>query len=297
MATISYKSPFDATDLDRASHAGVNGQVVSSNSMRIVYADGAYKAEVSGFLGSGNPQVDKFTGVSYSKNDVVFLSVTGLDIKVADASSTTSFYDGDDTYRGSAGNDQFIASLGNDTYFGGEGTDTVHYSALSSDFKVDSLGSNLTNIEGLGKKDTLFSVERVHFTQDDKTVALDVGQWQNAGGAYRLYQAAFDRKPDMTGLKYWIGDLDNGATLQQVAQGFVDSSEFKKLNPGSDSKSIINSFYQHVLHRDADAEGFKYWEDSMAQGMTASEMLVSFSESTENMNNAAADLNGGLWLV
>ena len=35
----------------------------------------------------------------------------------------------------------------------------------------------------------------------------------------------------------------------------------------------------------------------MAKGMTASEVLVSFSESAENLNNTAADLNGGLWLV
>ncbi|BAP46039.1 DUF4214 domain-containing protein [Pseudomonas sp. 21LCFQ02] len=297
MATITYRSPFDSTDLDRASHAGVNGQVVSANSMRIVYSDGTYKAEVSGFLGSGNPQVDKFTGVSYSKNDVVFLTVTGLDVKVADASSVTSFYDGDDTYRGSAGNDDFQASLGNDTYFGDDGIDTIHYNALSKDFTVDSMGSALSNVEGLGKKDTLFSIERVNFQQDNATVALDVGQWQNAGAAFRLYQAAFDRKPDMGGLKYWINDLDQGATIQQVAQGFVDSAEFKKLTPGTDNKSIINSFYQHVLHRDADAGGFKYWEDSMAGGMTASEVLVSFSESAENMNNTSADLNGGLWLV
>lgn len=35
----------------------------------------------------------------------------------------------------------------------------------------------------------------------------------------------------------------------------------------------------------------------MAMGMTTSEMLVSFSESAENINNVAADLNSGLWLV
>lgn len=297
MATITYKNPFENADLQRAAETGVNGQVISSNPISTVFSDGTYQAEARGLFSSSNPDMSYISGVTYMKNNVPFLEIRGLDIKISEAASVNSFYEGDDTFYGMSGNDTFGASPGNDTYYGKGGVDTLNYNALSSDFSVDSLGSKLTTVKGQGKEDTLFDIARVHFTQDNKTLALDVGEGQNAGAAYRLYQAAFDRKPDAGGLKYWINDLDNGATLQQVAKGFVDSAEFKQLTPATDNKSIINSFYQHVLHRDADEGGFKYWEDSMAQGMTASEMLVSFSESAENMNNAAADLNGGLWLV
>jgi len=35
----------------------------------------------------------------------------------------------------------------------------------------------------------------------------------------------------------------------------------------------------------------------LANGMTGSEMLVSFSESAENIANTSAELNNGVWLV
>lgn len=296
MARITYNQPLDNFDLNRAAQVGVTGQVITNTSSHIIFSDGTYKADLNGIFVAGNEQVSRFMGITYSKNDTPYMTITGLSVSVSDAANASALFSGNDVYVGSSGNDHFYAWPGNDSYSGGAGIDTVHYNALSSDFSVTRVGSTAT-VTGLGKNDFLNDIERINFQEDGSTLALDVGQWQNAGAGYRLYQAAFDRAPDAAGLKYWIGDLDKGNTLQQVAQGFVDSAEFKTLNPGSDAKSMINNFYLNVLHREADASGFKYWEDSMANGMTANEMLVSFSESQENMNNVAADVNNGLWLV
>jgi len=296
MARITFNQPLDNFDVDRASKVGITGQVASVSNTHIVFTDGTYKSDLSGIFPQGNEKAGVFTGITYSLNDTPYLTITGLNVKVTDVATASSLYSGNDVYTGSYGNDHFYAWPGNDSYDGKEGIDTVHYAALKSDFTVSRV-ANVATVEGLGKNDTLFNVERINFQEDGSTLALDVAVGQNAGSAYRLYQAAFDRKPDTGGLNYWVGDLDKGATLQQVAKGFVDSAEFKTLTPGTDAQSIINSFYQHVLHRDADAGGFKYWEDSMANGMTASEMLVSFSESQENLNNTATELNNGVWLV
>ena len=132
---------------------------------------------------------------------------------------------------------------------------------------------------------------------DGSVLALDVKAGENTGSAYRLYQAAFDRKPDAAGLKFWTGALDSGASATQVAQGFVSSEEFQTLNPDTDPTSLVNSYYQHVLHRPADAAGLAFWSDAMNHGTTSAQLLVSFSESHENINNTAADLNNGVWLV
>lgn len=296
MARITYNQPLDNFDLNKASQVGMTGQVTTYTSSHIVFSDGTYKADLSGIFVPGNDDVSRFMGITYSKNDTPYVTISGLSVKVSEAANASALFSGNDVYVGSSGNDHFYAWPGNDSYSGGAGVDTVHYNALSSDFTVSKVGTSAT-VVGLGKNDFLTSIERINFQEDASTLALDVGQWQNAGAGYRLYQAAFDRKPDAAGLNYWIGDLDKGNTLQQVAQGFVDSNEFKTLNPGNDPKSIINNLYLNVLHREADASGFKYWEDSMAGGMTTSEMLVSFSESQENMNNVAADVNNGLWLV
>lgn len=205
---------------------------------------------------------------------------------------------GDDYVFGSAGNDVIKSGAGNDTINGGAGTDTVQYNSkdglIVSRTAVADGPAYMIKVDG--KIDVISNVERIGFG-DGSTLALDTKAGENAGSAYRLYKAAFDRTPDNKGLKYWINDLDNGANIQQVAKGFVDSAEFKTLNPSNSQQSIINSYYKNVLHREADAGGLKYWGDAMASGMTASEMLVSFSESQENITNTANLLNGGLWLV
>ena len=296
MARITYNQPLDNFDLDRAGQVGITGQVVSTSATHIVFSDGTYTSDLSGIFPSGNSNAGVFTGVTYSLNNTPYVTITGLNVKVSEPFNGDSLYSGNDTYIGSTGNDHFYAWPGDDSYSGGAGIDTVHYAALKSDFTVSSVG-NVATVTGLGKNDALFDVERINFQEDGSTLALDVNAGQNAGSAYRLYQAAFDRKPDTAGLNYWVNDLDKGNSLQQVAKGFVDSAEFKVLIPAGDANSIINNFYLHVLHRDADAAGHKYWEDAMANGMTASEVLVSFSESQENINNTAAELNNGVWLV
>jgi len=295
MARITYNQPLANFDLDRAGQVGVTGQVVSISNTHIVFSDGTYKSDLSGIFPQGNEKAGIFTGITYSLNDVPYVTITNLSVKVSEVATTASLFSGNDQYIGSNGNDHFYAWPGNDTYSGGAGIDTVHYNAAKTDFAISSSGT-IATAKGLGKSDTMFDIERVQFGDGSK-LALDVSAGQNAGSAYRLYQAAFDRKPDAAGLNYWTNDLDNGASIQQVAKGFVASAEFKTLNPGLNQQQMINSFYQHVLHREADAAGAKYWDDSMSAGMSASEVLVSFSESQENINNTAAALNNGVWLV
>lgn len=205
---------------------------------------------------------------------------------------------GHDTIIGSDGNDVIRGGAGNDTINGGAGIDAVQYNSkvgLIVTRTVDAHGRAYA-IKVDGKIDVVSNVERIGFG-DGSLLAIDVEAGQNTGSAYRLYEAAFNRIPDKSGLNYWIKQLDDGLSLTQAAQGFVESAEFKKLNPGLDSTSIINSYYQNVLNRAPDAAGLKYWEGAMASGDTnAAYMLVSFSESQENISNTAAQLYNGLWL-
>lgn len=126
----------------------------------------------------------------------------------------------------------------------------------------------------------LQSVERVHFT--DRSLALDTDGV--AGQAYRLYQAAFDRTPDKPGLGYWIDKMDAGASLYEVAAGFVASSEFQALNGTSPApQALVASLYGHVLGRTAEQAGLDYWTVQLQSGaLDAAGLLASLSESAEN---------------
>ena len=51
----------------------------------------------------------------------------------------------------------------------------------------------------------------------------------NADFVEYMYSAFFGRKSDAAGKKYWVDQLDNGATKGHVFDGFIGSAEFKKL--------------------------------------------------------------------
>ena len=44
-----------------------------------------------------------------------------------------------------------------------------------------------------------------------------------------LYKAFMDREPEAGGVEYWQGVLSNGATREQILEGFADSAEFKAI--------------------------------------------------------------------
>jgi hypothetical protein len=120
----------------------------------------------------------------------------------------------------------------------------------------------------------------------------------NMGKDYRLYQAAFDRKPDVSGLDYWYQKMNSGMALTDVAAGFINSAEFKALygsNPSNEQ--FVTLLYDNVLHRVPDAGGYAYWTDQLAGGMTKEQVLIGFSESTENQLSLVGIVQNGIEFV
>jgi methionine-rich copper-binding protein CopC len=181
------------------------------------------------------------------------------------------------------GNDVFSASGTGQKIDGGAGIDTVFYDDTKVPLEIYVQDSHVTVYQtGAGSADTLTGVERLLFPTH--AIALDVN---GAGGeAYRMYQAAFDRAPDLSGLGFWINALDSGHSLQSVAQNFLVSDEFKKLyGDGVNNKDFVTNLYHNILHREPEAEGFNFWKNALDGGAERSRILVDFSESTENQSS------------
>lgn len=103
------------------------------------------------------------------------------------------------------------------------------------------------------------------------------------GKVYRLYQAAFNRKPDAGGLDYWLSRLNTDLTLRQIAAEFVASPEFVAMYGASiDNAAFVTLLYANVLKRTPDAGGLAFWVGQMNGGVPRTEVLVQFSESQEN---------------
>ena len=199
-----------------------------------------------------------------------------------------------DTIIGNAANNRIVGGNGSDSIDGGVGTDTLVVGASRSAFTV-SKSLNIVSIAdktGMFGSDSLIDVERAVF--NDTAIAFDIDG--NAGKAYRLYQAAFDRAPDLPGLGFWIRALDDGHSLLNVASGFYNSDEFRTLYGASLSNAqLLAEYYDNVLHRTPDTEGFNWWLDVLDRGLASRErVLIDFSESAENKAQVIGVIQNGI---
>jgi hypothetical protein len=207
----------------------------------------------------------------------------GLTIDGGSGDDTLAGGNGTDTLRGNGGNDRLAGGDGKDMLDGGAGVDTAVFSGSRANFSVakTSTGYTITALSGSAGADSLTSIERFAF--DDASVGMD---FSGVGGqAYRIYQAAFNRTPDLAGLGYWLYYMDRGVSLLEVSAGFVDSAEFKALYGATPTNSeIVARLYQNVLHRAGEAAGLAYWTNILDNKLdSVASVLAQFSESAENV--------------
>ncbi|WP_269603685.1 DUF4214 domain-containing protein [Prochlorococcus marinus] len=147
--------------------------------------------------------------------------------------------------------------------------------------KTDIGYENITEINTLKFTDKSINVE----TDIVGVFNLIKSEDDISGKIYRLYNAAFSRFPDNSGLQYWIEKNVSGEnTYKQTANSFLISEEFKNTY-GTDSSNhdYITNLYSNVLNRTPDIEGFEYWYNQIETGLEdRSDLLIGFSESSEN---------------
>lgn len=128
----------------------------------------------------------------------------------------------------------------------------------------------------------------------DKWVSFDVDG--PAGQVYRLYQAAFNRKPDLEGLGFWIyaHETDPTATLLHISNDFLRSDEFTRMYGVSPTaEAFVTALYQNVLHRAPEQQGFEWWLAIVRGGHDRGNVLQGFSESDENKKNVNPGITNG----
>lgn len=269
----------------------------------IIYNPVDYHFQVGHFdLRPGNSGGPLWYGDAATQYVVGLVSTTGYahDIGALYSTITSSIVQNDSVIgslqlTGTAGNDRLSNSADAALYDGKDGIDTFVVGAARAAFTVTS-GVKLTQTD-TGTTDYVYNVERFQFS--DGTLAFDIDG--NAGQAYRLYKAAFDRTPDAEGLGYWIAELDSGVTdLAHAALNFILSAEFQQLYgaPGSVAdESFVTLLYNNVLDRDPDAAGQAYWLAELGRGFARERVLASFSESSENRAATESLVADGIWFT
>jgi hypothetical protein len=111
----------------------------------------------------------------------------------------------------------------------------------------------------------------------------DVVARDNAATAIdRLYLAFFQRHPDAAGIRYWSEKTGEGHRLEDVAEWFAMSEEFKARYANVDFSTFVDRLYTDVLGRPPDEKGKKYWLDRLAAGnVDRGTIVVQFTQSPE----------------
>ena len=99
----------------------------------------------------------------------------------------------------------------------------------------------------------------------------------------RLYDTAFGRDADPSGFVSATQVLINGATLGQVARGFLGSAEFaNRYGAAPSDAALVTGLYQNTLGRSPEAAGLALYTNALSAGLSRADLLVAFSESQEH---------------
>ena len=190
-------------------------------------------------------------------------------------------------FTGNASNEFFEGGTGNDVIDGSGGIDTATYSFGRGSYAVAITASGFTVTANSGTEgtDTLTNIERLQFS--DKTVNLTIQDIAAAAPhadvqrLEELYVAFFNRVPDADGLAYWIGQMNAGQSINQIAESFynagVQYSSLTGFSSGMSNADFVNVVYSNVLGRSdgADAGGLAYWTGELDSGHATHGTLVS----------------------
>lgn len=197
-----------------------------------------------------------------------------------------------DYYRGTDAADRIDRAVLPDLADGGGGLDILRVHGSRGDYRIVKSGDGFVLDRPHDTDARLVNIERIAF--DDGQVALDTGG--APGQLYRLYQAAFDRAPDLGGIGHWLRQMEAGDSLKQIAGYFVASKEFIDLTAAAASdRDFVTALYDNVLHRQPDAVGLEFWVSVLGRGaLNRAELLVEFSESPENVAQLVAAIENGI---
>jgi len=110
-----------------------------------------------------------------------------------------------------------------------------------------------------------------------------------------LYDSFANRLPDSMGLIIWTAELESGRmTLDQIADRFADSAEFRQLTAGMSNGELVEFMYLNTLKRASDPQGYQNWLTKLNAGMDRGDLLIGFSQSNEHFHLIGPYVTNGI---
>lgn len=205
-------------------------------------------------------------------------------ITLAGGNDTVVLHGGVNTVKTGAGNDVVYAGNGKDTIEGGAGFDVVVVNGKLADYgvKIGSDGTVTLSSTSSTAPGVVMAKDVTFFTDADGKNSLTVTSTETQASAVRMYEALLGRSADQAGTHYWLDNVAaNGGNVTSIASAFLASSEYQSKMGGASDATFVQSLYQNMLGRSADAAGLAYWESTLADGASRASVVVSIVGSAE----------------
>ena len=187
--------------------------------------------------------------------------------------------------------DSFLASTEYQNHYGTPDTNTfvrrmyqniLHRTAAPSEEAFVQEAITYTDNHGRGA-----SLVALSDSQENHRLTVGTAGDKTDAQATRLYQAAFNRAPDASGVQFTVNALKNGAPGEGVALGFANSAEFQQTYGRQNNGDFVATLYRNVLHREADVGGKLAYTQKLDAGYSRGYALFSLAESLENRVSTA----------
>ncbi len=281
-----------------------NGNVVSTPGAEVVtvaasniqqFVKAPVNAPVVIFQGRGGVVTtfnDGATKVSDGKVDRVVVGSGGNDvITIADAKDTKVVLGtGDSVVVTGNGVDTVMAGLGNSSITGGKGDySVVQLSGNAANYQVTAASNGHAIITDM-TTNKVTDVSKIQYVQANDGTALIFAKSSAESTVANLYHTAFGRDADAGGLNFFFDAVKAGATVNQIADSFVKSTEFMTAHAGQDNTAFVQSLYQNTFGRAGEDGGVAYWVNVLNTGGTKADLIRSFAEiSTQNIMGTATN--------
>ncbi|MFZ6799270.1 DUF4214 domain-containing protein [Undibacterium sp. Di24W] len=235
---------------------------------------------------------------AFAPYTIVWGSDQGDQISLQTGNETYHGGKASDNVAGLAGNDLFEGNGGDDYFDGGAGFDTAQFHGNLKDYSIVKTGNSYIIKAKLGDEGSDRVVNTEALTFADFSVDLTIqgmaasAPQDQVQSLIEHYIAFFNRLPDASGLEYWIGQMQKGLKLNQIADSFYSAgiaySSLTGFSASMSNEAFINIVYKNVLGRidGADIGGLTYWNSELSSGRATRGTLVS------NILNAAHTFKG-----
>lgn len=210
-------------------------------------------------------------------------------ITIVDGKNTQIIAGDGDEINAGTGHTIVIAAQG-DSIVNGGGNTVVHAAGDEEDFIVSvAVGAATITNASTGVSVTLNDVNLVELDDGDALVFADN---EDEAAVANLYHAVFGRNADYSGLDFWYDRVEDGISMQRIAQAFLDSEEYT--GDTQTNAQFLDALYENLLDRD-DAGGTIFWTTQLESGVSRADVLVAFAQAS--VDGTEVDVVGSVTIV